>query len=354
MKVIKIYILKILYNLKNKNWKNISDYNVYREIKKGLYEDNNGSNLDLDYFLLNYFIPTDKIDNKDFIDKLKKFDENSSDSMEIENIDEFLTIAINKIISNLFSQEYLKFLYKEGVEKHNFYNYFPNNYKNNYDNLIKLLDLFLDNNKFLNDLKPKFESQCKNRNMVGEPYESLLYGFRFCAQSLLKSNNELQNYLYSSLFTEKSNYIIKEKYIPGSNIKTNRKLESFKLLKSLIYSSNIGITYFLCKCGYYYSRNKYGNFTEEKFEKCPICKIPSMEKEIKKEEVEESETIQNNFYYKIFKNNKTKNLVEKNKQKEINEMKIKDFNINEEITKKSKDYDRIIKNKHRLSSHTKQ
>ena len=345
MKVIKIYILKILYNLKNKNWKNISDYNVYREIKKGLYEDNNGSNLDLDYFLLNYFIPTDKIDNKDFIDKLKKFDENSSDSMEIENIDEFLTIAINKIISNLFSQEYLKFLYKEGVEKHNFYNYFPNNYKNNYDNLIKLLDLFLDNNKFLNDLKPKFESQCKNRNMVGEPYESLLYGFRFCAQSLLKSNNELQNYLYSSLFTEKSNYIIKEKYIPGSNIKTNRKLESFKLLKSLIYSSNIGITYFLCKCGYYYPINKYGNFTEEKFEKCPICKIPSMEKEIKKEEVEESETIQNNFYYKIFKNNKTKNLVEKNKQKEINEMKIKDFNINEEITKKSKDYDRIIKNK---------
>jgi len=336
MKVFKIYILKILYNLKNKKWNKVEMSDLNRELKDIQKMSDSDSESYYQYFLLNYFIPSDEIDN----DVYKKESENFIESIigdtpkteKINNLDKFLSLSINKVISNLLSEKYLDT--DEGSKNYEkLCQYYKNNFENSNENLVKLMNLFYDKDKFSDITKIKFESACKDKNIIGEPYESLLYGLRFCAQSLSKINNKAQKYLYSSLFSNNCvNNILEKNFIPGSNIKSNKKLESFKSLKSLVYNSNIDTTFFACKCGYYFSIDRYGKPTEEKFEKCPICILPdeSMEKKVIDKENIGSNITSRPYYYRIFKNEKTKKLkkeeIQKKRQKGFEE--IKEYNEN--------------------------
>ena len=198
MKVIKIYILKIFYNSIN-NSVNRWNYFLTRNFTKkehfnNIINDNdNSESVEDSFFLINYFMPSNKEDQNIFknytnnfiniIAEKKEISQNNNEN-EIKNIDIFLMVAINKIISNLFLDSYLDF----GMHYRYYINlceYFDKIYHNLNKNLKKLLKLFLNKDN-LAKLKEIFEKQKSELNIKGEPYESLLYGLRFCVQTLLK------------------------------------------------------------------------------------------------------------------------------------------------------------------------
>ena len=106
-------------------------------------------------------------------------------------------------------------------------------------------------------LKKKFDEQYKYKIFVGEPYESLLYGLKFSAQSLLKINDEKEKYFYSLLISDKISEVINRSYIPGNNTENNKKFETLKTLKYCLYNSRDDTGYYVCSCGYLYSIGSY-------------------------------------------------------------------------------------------------
>ena len=102
----------------------------------------------------------------------------------------------------------------------------------------------------------------------------MLYGLKFCAQSLLKINDEEQKYFYASLISDKVSEVINGSYIPGNNAEKNKQLETLKSLKYCLYNSNSDTGYYVCSCGYLYSIGPCGFPTEEHSSKCPDCGKP--------------------------------------------------------------------------------
>ena len=84
--------------------------------------------------------------------------------------------------------------------------YFGKRFKKINKNLKSLLNLFFVRDNFEKIIKPKYEEQTKDKNIIGEPYESLLYGLRFCAQTLSQidkdKKKDKQKYLYSSILSD--------------------------------------------------------------------------------------------------------------------------------------------------------
>ena len=315
--VIKIYILKIIFNLNKRNFKHLLehsllDFEVFKIFQDQISQDS----------LLNLFLPLDDNDTKKFkeetnyIDTLFSSKERSelSDSLKyqsIENIDMFLSVAINKIISKLFLENYLDrdkegwFYYKTICE------YYKSNSNKFNMNLNKLLNLFFDNDEFEKKLNPKFLEQCNNKEFIGDPYESLLYGLRFCVQSLLnigKERDENQNLFYSSILSEACLLIINGNYIPGNNAHKNKKLDTYNSLLYLLYNSSPDTGYYVCSCGYLYSIGPCGFPTEEHTSTCPDCKMPIGygEKKLKDVGAKNHGMVIREGHYRIFKNEEQK------------------------------------------------
>ena len=285
MKVIKIYVLKLIYNFNNRNWEKSFDghFRVFKQLDTMLDQYDNDSTIQKNpLFLTNYFIPSyEKTETKfkeqisDFIVKIRNFGSStSSDFSEdegIQDIDEFLSISINKIISNLLTKNYLDS--QEGHEIYtNLCGYCEKLFLHLNDDLKKLLNLFYNRDIFLAIFMPKFKAQ-KDEKIKGEPYESLLYGLRFCAQSLFKHENN-KKFIYSSILCENGFNIIKNSYIPGNNVEKDRKLETYKLLEIILQDSPGNVGNYVCSCGYYYSIGPCGFPTENHSSKCPICNLP--------------------------------------------------------------------------------
>ena len=278
--VIKIYILKILYNLNNRNLEKLFKYDFI------LRKEFENINIKSEYFLINYFVPLDENEEKEFkygiekyysiIDETKKKEEkeivnNCLNDDEIKNIDIFLSITINALFSNLFLKNYFKENTKELKDYKKLGEYLNTNYKNQNITLKKLLNLFYNKNLFLNVIMEKFDEQYKWKDYIGEPYESLLYGFKFCVQYLLKIKDEESKYFYSAIMSDIALEIINETYIPGNNEPKIKKLEALKSLKYCLYNSNIDTGYYSCSCGYLYSITPNYFPTEEHNAKCPDC-----------------------------------------------------------------------------------
>ena len=116
MKVLKIYILKLYYNSKNRNWESISYHDF---VKNKAFNSILKSSENISFsFLINYFMPANKNDENQFKEEVNKFanilkNSESSETSDnpkdegIQNIDIFLLVAINKIISNLLLNKYL-------------------------------------------------------------------------------------------------------------------------------------------------------------------------------------------------------------------------------------------------------
>ena len=314
-KIIRIYFLKLIYNFHHRNWEESFELNDYKFLEdkgfKTILDDYNKSDSEDNskYYLLDYFIPCDMEDSTKLKEETNKFvlkikdiqnkgDTDDTKDEKVENIDLFLAISINKIISNLFLKNYLD--NPEGNENYkSLCNYYKKHLGNN--NAKKLLDLFFDQDKFFKILKPKFESQKNNITLKGDPYESLLYGLRFCVQSLLKSNND--KFIYSSILGEDCFGLIKGSFIPGNNIPKNKKLESFKILEGILIDSPADTGNYVCSCGYYYAIGPCGFPTEDYTSTCPICnlKIGYGEKVIKNRGASNHGMIIRPGHYRIFR-----------------------------------------------------
>ena len=319
MKVLKIYILKLYYNSKNRNWESISYHDF---VKNKAFNSILKSSENISFsFLINYFMPSNESDEKKFKEELNIFNKiinknlessetsETSEDEEIQNIDIFISIAINKIISNLLLNNYLEFE-SNNKDYINLSNYCEKNFQKYNDDLKNVLNLFFNKQKFLEAFKPKFETQKKDINIGGEPYESLLYGFRFCVQSLLKLNNNINNkkYTYASIISSESFYNISQIFIPGNNVEKNRKLEMFKLLEGIVMDSPADIGNYVCDCGYFYSIGPCGFPTEKYTGKCPFCGLATGygPKVIKNRGAINHGMVIRKGHYRIFKNEQQK------------------------------------------------
>ena len=308
-KVIKFDLYKLYYNNVKKNY----DEFIQRPfISKFKAKDNFEFNEKEKNILIYYFFPSEKEDYQKYLEQCKIFDECTKNNnyenflQNIEsNLDIFIIITINKIINKIN-------LDKDKEKDNNSidFKYFSNeNTKLCNENLFNLLSLYYNKDKFYEMLKEKLS---KEEEIDQNLFIILLYGFRYCAQSL---NNKNNNNLYCSLFSENCLNILNESYIPGNNILEDLHLYTIFDIEDHFnkYPSTYGC--YVCPDGHYYSTDPIGILNnKEQCPKCPICKIEiGYGKNAKIKNNQNYEKI----HYRIVKNEDDKNK-ETNKN-EINE-----------------------------------
>ena len=354
MNMVRIYILKILFNVKNRNWNEFLHYELIKDKNfDSIFNDSNNTESSSQYYLLNYLIPADENDEKQFKEEIRNFTEtieikendncSSSESTpieetkeinktkEIKNIDVFLSMAIDTIISNLLLLEYLESNEGNGNYR-KLCNYYKKNPANLNEKLKELLNLFFDYNNFATKFKPKFEEQTKEKNIRGEPYESLLYGLRFCAQTLAKENNDNDKLLYASIFSDKCKDIMWQSFIPGNNAERDKKLQYFKWLEYFLYNSPNNVGYYVCSCGYYYSIAPCGFPTKGATFNCQECNLPIGYGEQVKKNAGLHGMVIRPGHYRIFKD-------EEHKKEQMSKFKDVDENIpNRTLAQYKKEY----------------
>ena len=231
-KVIKIYVFKLFFNLVNKNWKNFINCN-YESKQIDFYQILNDGNENQNLYLTKYFLPYEPQDYEKFNDlfnkhKQKDIEERTNllrEFIKSNGLDAFIIVSINQFISKLMYENI-------DDEFLNFSKICEQIFKNYDENSKKLLLLFLNNEQYTNILKPKIEEQKNEISCEGDPFESLLYGYRFCVGSL--SNNKS---LYKLMLTQDCLNTIKNSYIPG-NYNTIEKINNSKKI-----SVKIGVNY---------------------------------------------------------------------------------------------------------------
>ena len=319
-KLIKIYILKIIFNLLNRNWQELLCYNYnLRKIEfiTDILTDEKESSMDKS-FLTNYFLPLDTEEDKNnylkTCENFKNYKDESKEFIEISdnNIDIFLTVSINKIISNLglninMDTETSNNSQKSESEYSQFSKFCETKLNNYNNNLKNLLLLFYNENKYIEILKPKIKEQRNKKQYVFDIFEILLYGFRFCAQTLSITENK-NEYFYTSLLSKDCMTIIENNFIPGNNCVDDLKITSLKEIRYHFnnYPEDTGC--YVCSCGYYYSIGPCGFPTKGNTSKCPKCQldIGYGEKKIKNKGAENHGLVQREGHYRIFKNKEQK------------------------------------------------
>ena len=276
--VIKIYFLKLFYYLL-KDYDEFEKYkfeeigiNFKNEIKK---EDKVKKNENmLSYFLL----PLDEGDYSKYEEELNIFMKNTNfdpNNKEIENliekdgIDIFLLITINKIIGNLGLENYDS---KDTYKKFSIYakSLLSNNNKlKKNKELCNLLNLFYDSQIYLKKIKPKLilEKGSFNKDM----FEILLYGYRYCVNTLDNSNNNGDNFLYQSLLSKNCINAIEKSLIPGNDIKDDLHIATLETINFHFNTFADAYGCYICSCGYYYCIEPCGFPTTNRTFNCPKC-----------------------------------------------------------------------------------
>ena len=263
-KVIKIYILKLIYNLKSCNF---SEFTNFEFEQKGIYffKEIEGAKKSED-MLTYFFLPSEQGDFKKYEEILDAFIKNINFNVDNKNLetllekyglDLFLELILNKIISNLpLPQFESKDLYK------NFSAYTKNiineKYKKNKE-LLELLSIFFDCENYNQNTKPKLIS--KEGKIDVQTYEALLYGFRFCINSLLDEKGEKINdnkLLYPILLSKNITKVIKETLIPGIDYQDETHLRYLDAIKYHMDELQDDEGCYVCSCGFYYYIPKCG------------------------------------------------------------------------------------------------
>ena len=282
-KVIKIYIFKLFYSLMN-NYEEFQNFDFLSHKIDFANEFKIATNVNQDV-LNNYFIPldTDEIYKK-FMEQYKQFDscrrnkfplsesKKFGDYLRTNGIDMFLSMSMNKIISNLG-------LNKINNDKKNDYNNFSNFQKNLFSkeyifknhNMNTLLSLFFDENTFAKTVKPKI---LIGKNINQKLFEMLLYGFRYCVQSLSVREYPInkKDFLYESLLSKNCLSILKENYIPTNDLIDDLHLTTFGEIQNHLNTLSDRYGCYVCSCGYYYSIEPCGFPSKGNTSKCPVCK----------------------------------------------------------------------------------
>jgi len=316
-KVIKIYILKLLYHYLNNNLDFLNDFNFNKyniDINKdftSLYNNNKDKNdILITYIFLSVNQNQDNYNYNNYYEKLKLFENIRNSNFQNvdqdfintnpyldDDIDTLLTISINNFFCNLNyiskKDEFLKFS--------SFFNkIFEKKYQNNKE-LIKLLNLYFDYNTFS---KKIIIHLIYDRNF----YEILLYGFRYCVQSLENNtNNNNDQCLFRCLLTSEYEKAINQSLIPGNDSPEDLHLITLETIVNHLNTKVDRHGCYVCSCGYYYDIDPCGFPTKNRTFKCPVCeqKIGWGPKVVKKGEETHGMVIRPG-HYRIFKDEKQK------------------------------------------------
>ena len=279
-KVIKIYIFKLLYSYYNNfelfkkfDFKNsgISFFTEFPTLAES------GGQIMLKYF----FLPLDNEDYKKYLEESKIFDKirenkfrsNPSELSKLikENgLNIFLDITINKIISEFALN------YSEGNnEEYKIFSEYIKDLFNSIEDfsneLKELLFLLYENSIYAKKIRPKLLSQNGIINL--ELFESLLYGFKYCVNSLNHKNSK-DEILYTSFFKKDGINLIDKSYLPGIDVIEDYHLITLDDVESHFqkYPDDNGC--YVCSCGFYYNIEPCGFPTEGYTFGCPICSKP--------------------------------------------------------------------------------
>ena len=276
-RIIKIYILKLIFNFKNCNFTEfkkfdfsahgISFYKEFSFAKKN------------DSMLTYLFLPSEPSDFSKYneIENVYIKDANiKKNRKELEilldkyGLDLFLIMIINKIISNLpYSNNELLDSYKSFSR---FAKAIFNDKNPQFKNLSNILLLFFDFDIYTKKLKYKIGID--NGKIDMQVFEALLYGFRFCINSLCKGKGEnslKNNSLYSSLLLKPCQKIIEKALIPGNDNKKDIHLITLENIRNHFNTYPADFGCYVCSCGYYYCISPCGFPTLNHSFPCPEC-----------------------------------------------------------------------------------
>ena len=276
-KVIKIYIFKLFYKLMNNNYEQFQDYEFNKhgidfkpEFEKG------NKQKEIEIMLSFFFLPLEEDEYQKYLEESKLFIQNSNfdlNNKEIANliardgIDIFLCISINKIISNLGLYKYEE---KETYKKFSQYakSLFADKNKLKISKeLCDLLDFFFDSKIYINKIKPKIPLENKKINQ--KIFEILLYGFRYCVQTL--SNNYNEPTMFQSILSRNCMNIIDHSFIPGNDNKEDLHITSLESIEFHFKTFPDACGCYVCSCGFYYNIDPCGFPTTNRTFNCPDC-----------------------------------------------------------------------------------
>ena len=322
LKIMRLYFYKILYN----------DYtiNVFLDkklfTKFGLKEFNDYKNLikidELEnIYKIDYQIKTLKNGYQNVYEMIEKYKfggfkkvvKNTDDLNIIEEygLDNFYIVSYNIILVNL----QLENSNNNSDIMNNFYNNVCKPiFGNKKDKLLSnAIQLFYDISKY--------KSIKQSYNIDSKKIHSLLYGYRFCLNALSSTN---KSGIYYPLY---NNDNINEYFYPGNNIKKNCVYSS--IIDHFKYKSNEGCYVCLCKeGGYYFSIPSGFPGQSELGKKCPKCNKPigSEDKGWIKESLK---SIKRKDFYRILKDEKEENKINKNDEKRNKLKNINHITLNE-------------------------
>ena len=128
-------------------------------------------------------------------------------------------MILNKIISNLALKDFESKDTYINFSKYAKSIFIPDNNKKYNKELCQLLYLFFDKDTYNKKLKPFIRE--KNGKIDIQVFEALLYGFRFCVNSLYSEKNEnidIKNLLFSSILSKDfAKKTLENSLIPGND-----------------------------------------------------------------------------------------------------------------------------------------
>ena len=276
-KVIKIYIFKLFYSYMNNNFEQFKNYNYKANGIDFTDEFEIFDILKDEVMLTHFFLPLDDNDYDKYQEVLKQFEikrniKFNSTTKEIAELIKkhgmniFLDISINKIISNLGLKNYIT----DKDEYQNFSSFIKSLLETEYkikDQSKKLLYLLYDDKTFMEKMNSKIMDE--NKNVNPQIFEMLLYGFKYCYNSLDNENNG--KYLYKSLLQRDASEILEKSFIPGIDVKEDLHLDTLEIIKMHFETYQDSQGCYVCSCGYYYSIDPCGFPTRNRTSKCPVC-----------------------------------------------------------------------------------
>jgi len=343
IKMVKLYIYKIIYNQYKKQINIFFNDNIKNKYKLDKYE---GFEDFIKFKNEELIIYENKIlDNDNYKNIYKKLDDYQKDGFKKEitkedissngkyKFDDFYMAASNLILSKLKQKAF---------ETDDIYINFYNNiceplYKNEKEKqdsnkLLTLIQFLFEKEKYLK-IKKEYE-------INPEDIEILLYGYRYCLNEISEEYNN-RCYIYISLFDKNQlNYLDKYFYPGGDPKKEEPYYELYNKIENHFKDNpNQGCYVCLCDKGFYHSvLSGFPGYFEINI-KCPNCDQDIGAKEIFLEEKDEEnkikihkiyKAINREKYFRIFKDKEEINKLERNrgyynKLQEINYMTKEEF-----------------------------
>ena len=256
-----IYIWR-LYFRKFENFDQFQNFNfsqknipIYKELSEILQKEQEGQK---NYVFQNSFI-SEKYQPyyHKILSQIDIFNLSPENNLELNfeevnnNFDAFYCILVNKIISNIYTNQ------KEKIKNKMKYIYDISNDKIKLNEESKILYKYLLNEDLLQE---KVLKKISEKPLTQEEFEILLYSLRFIFN--IQRNNKS---FYNNLVKKNTANFVKNNYIPGAFQPVNYFINSYNYLSDEL-KKKADIGYYVCKdCGFLYEipRCTFPNYTGE-------------------------------------------------------------------------------------------